>query len=184
MQLDKMIPGTLDLTDANFGWSHVANGKLTTSWNDSKAVSLNPNEVLFTLVFNVKSNTTLANAITITGDITSAESYDSDLNEQGVELLIKNGSTLTSSEVFELYQNNPNPFAKETTVGFKLPEATDAKLTLYDVTGKIIRVYELQGQKGMNTVTISKSELSGAGMYYYQLDASHYTATKRMIIIE
>ena len=184
MQLDKMIPGALDLTDANFGWSHVANGKLTTSWNDSKAVSLNPNEVLFTLVFNVKSNTTLANAITITGDITSAESYDSDLNEQGVELLIKNGSTLTSSEVFELYQNNPNPFAKETTVGFKLPEATDAKLTLYDVTGKIIRVYELQGQKGMNTVTISKSELSGAGMYYYQLDASHYTATKRMIIIE
>ena len=99
-------------------------------------------------------------------------------------MLIKNGSTLTSSEVFELYQNNPNPFAKETTVGFKLPEATDAKLTLYDVTGKIIRVYELQGQKGMNTVTISKSELSGAGMYYYQLDASHYTATKRMIIIE
>jgi hypothetical protein len=52
---------------------------------------------------------------------------------------------------------------------------------MYDVTGKVLRVYEIEGLKGLNTKVINKSELNGNGVIYYQLDAANYTATKRMI---
>jgi len=55
---------------------------------------------------------------------------------------------------------------------------------MYDVTGKVLRVYEIEGLKGLNTKVINKSELNGNGVIYYQLDAANYTATKRMVIIE
>ncbi|MBX7162873.1 MAG: T9SS type A sorting domain-containing protein, partial [Saprospiraceae bacterium] len=79
---------------------------------------------------------------------------------------------------------NPNPFNKETVVSYRLPEAGAVKLSIYDVTGKVIRVYEIQGQKGLNTQKIEKSELNGGGVLYYQLDAANHTATKRMVVVE
>ncbi|MBL0260836.1 MAG: T9SS type A sorting domain-containing protein [Saprospiraceae bacterium] len=57
-------------------------------------------------------------------------------------------------------------------------------MSIYDVTGKVIRVYEIQGQKGLNTQKIEKSELNGGGVLYYQLDAANHTATKRMVVVE
>ncbi|MBL7820828.1 MAG: T9SS type A sorting domain-containing protein, partial [Saprospiraceae bacterium] len=66
----------------------------------------------------------------------------------------------------------------------RLPQAGAAKLSIYDVTGKVLRVFELNGVKGMNTVKVQKSELNATGVLYYQLDAADHTATKRMIVIE
>ena len=86
--------------------------------------------------------------------------------------------------VFELYQNEPNPFSKETVVRYRLPEASAVKLTVYDVTGKVVRVYELKGQKGLNSYQISKGDLNATGLLYYQLDATNHTATKRMLVVE
>jgi len=58
------------------------------------------------------------------------------------------------------------------------------KLSIYDVTGKVIFIKQLNAQKGLNTVKVNRSDLNGAGMYYYQLDSGNHTATKRMVIIE
>jgi hypothetical protein len=57
-------------------------------------------------------------------------------------------------------------------------------LTIYDVTGKVHRIYNVKGQKGLNTVSVNHNDLSTSGMFYYQLDAANQTATKRMIILE
>ncbi|MBK9377279.1 MAG: T9SS type A sorting domain-containing protein [Saprospiraceae bacterium] len=61
-------------------------------------------------------------------------------------------------------------------------ESGPVKLTLYDLTGKVIRVYELNGQKGMNQMKVQRSEISGSGVIYYQFDAAQNSATRRMII--
>ena len=83
-----------------------------------------------------------------------------------------------------MYQNTPNPFAKETVIEFRLPEAAPATLTIYDVTGKVHLIQTIEGQKGLNSIQIDRNKLSGVGMFYYQLDANTHTATKRMLIIE
>ncbi|MBK6858786.1 MAG: hypothetical protein IPG95_00615 [Saprospiraceae bacterium] len=54
---------------------------------------------------------------------------------------------MVESGVFELYQNSRNPFAKETVISYRLPQAGATKLSIYDVTGKVLRECELNGVK-------------------------------------
>jgi hypothetical protein len=50
---------------------------------------------------------------------------------------VSGGATITGVG-FELYQNQPNPFVNKTLIGFHLPEATEATLTIFDETGRML----------------------------------------------
>ncbi|MEL6988963.1 MAG: T9SS type A sorting domain-containing protein, partial [Bacteroidota bacterium] len=62
--------------------------------------------------------------------------------------------------------------------------SASATLTVYDVTGKVLRIVEGDYAKGYNEVTLKRNEISATGVLYYQLDTEDYSATKKMIIIE
>ena len=86
---------------------------------------------------------------------------------------------------FQLEQNTPNPFKSETTIGFTLPEASSATLTITDVTGKVVKVVRGDYAKGYNTVTLKRSDIGvNTGVLSYQLESATHSATKQMIIIE
>ncbi|MBK9721361.1 MAG: T9SS type A sorting domain-containing protein [Saprospiraceae bacterium] len=176
--------GSLNVDESNFGTNQVGNGILTTSWNSKVAQSVESEATLFTVVFRANSNSNIGSLIAITGDVTAAEAYDAQLNTKDISLGVRTERGVVESGIFELYQNTPNPFAKETTISYRLPEAGNAKLSIYDVTGKVLRVYELTGVKGLNTVKVQKAELNAGGVLYYQLDATDHTATKRMVVID
>jgi hypothetical protein len=176
--------GVLGTTESNFGTNRVNEGILTTSWNSGTGTSYGSDETLFTVVFRSVRSGKLSGMLAITSEVTAAEAYEASEEVKGVSLNARTDQGVVESGVFELYQNNPNPFNKETVVSYRLPEAGAVKLSIYDVTGKVIRVYEIQGQKGLNTQKIEKSELNGGGVLYYQLDAANHTATKRMVVVE
>ena len=184
MTFEGVEAGALKTTEGNFGLSRVSNGIITTSWNSSKGESYSADQVLFTLVFRANKGVQIGQAISINSEVTAAEAYDATLETKAVRLNVRTDRGVVETGVFELNQNEPNPFNKQTTVTFNLPNASPATLTMYDVTGKVLRVYEIEGLKGLNTKVINKSELNGNGVIYYQLDAANYTATKRMVIIE
>ncbi len=92
-------------------------------------------------------------------------------------------SQLHGSEGYVLEQNLPNPFQDETSIGFTLPEAMDADITVYDVTGRVIRSVEGSFVKGYNQVQFRKSDLNVNGIMYYRLTAGDFSATKKMILI-
>jgi hypothetical protein len=85
---------------------------------------------------------------------------------------------------FELYQNRPNPFRLSTVVGFELPEAMEATITVYDVTGKVLRAVEGDFGKGYNQVEFKRTEFDVQGTLFYQLDTKEFSATRRMVIID
>ncbi len=174
----------LDISDENFGTSMLDRGILTTSWDSKTPVTVSSDDVLFTLTFRALKSAKVSNSLSITSDVTRAEAYTSDLKEADVQLNVRTDKGVSTTSVFELMQNTPNPFDVVTSINFRLPEASPATLTIYDVTGKVHRVINLEGQKGLNTISLTKAELNGTGMFYYQLDAAHYSATKRMIIAE
>jgi len=180
IQFERMEAGVLAVDESNFGLAHLAEGRITTSWNNREALSLNKEDVLFSITFTALKNASVGELLAITSDVTSAEAYNTKLDEKGVALGIRTNDGVVESGVFELYQNTPNPFDVETVVSFRLPKASPAKLSIYDVTGKVIRVYDVQGIKGMNTIRITKDDVDASGVLYYQLDAADHTATKRM----
>ena len=65
-----------------------------------------------------------------------------------------------------------------------MPEAGFATLTVYDVSGRVLRVVEGEFAKGYNEVTLNRSEVAGTGVLYYQLDTENDSATKKMILID
>jgi hypothetical protein len=174
--------GAVGVTEANFGTMALSSGYLTTSWNSSKGETIAPDQILYTLTFRALGSGKLVQKLGITSDITRAEAY----NAQGQELNIKLGTRTAKgfeeTGVFELYQNEPNPFSKQTVVNYRLPKAGAVKMTIYDLSGKVLRVYELKGQKGLNSIQLKREDLNADGILYYQLDADDHTATKRMIL--
>ncbi|MEK7255342.1 MAG: T9SS type A sorting domain-containing protein, partial [Bacteroidota bacterium] len=82
---------------------------------------------------------------------------------------------------FELYQNNPNPFREETVIGFHLPEAGAATLTVYDLSGKVLTVVSENYSKGYHEITLNKKDLGASGILFYQVETARQTATGKMV---
>ncbi|MBK8484316.1 MAG: T9SS type A sorting domain-containing protein [Saprospiraceae bacterium] len=175
---------SLNVDGSNFGANQLEKGLLTMSWDSKQSRTISENDVLFTLKFSVLGKALASNLFAITSDVTAAEAYASSLETKSIKLNVRSGKTEVEASVFELYQNAPNPFDTETEISFRLNENGEAKLSIYDVTGKVIYISQLKAQKGLNTVKVDRSDLNGSGMYYYQLDCGNHSATKRMIIMD
>ncbi len=182
LKVVNVIPGeAINLTDENFAINRINEGLLTSSWNDAEGVSVDEDEILFTVIVEAIYATHLSEAMTINSKVTKAEAYNTSDEVSNVALTFAN--TLQAEDVFALFQNSPNPFTEVTSIGFNLPEADNAKLTVYDMTGKVIHVQSGDFAKGYNEVQIQKSDISVTGVLYYQLDTEAFTATRKMIHI-
>ncbi len=83
-----------------------------------------------------------------------------------------------------LFGNYPNPFNPNTTIAFKLNNATKVKLTVFDVKGQLVE--ELLNKKltaGVHNVDFNASKLN-SGTYYYKLEAGGVNITKKMLLIK
>jgi hypothetical protein len=88
-----------------------------------------------------------------------------------------------------LEQNQPNPFRPETTIRFALPAAGDARLAVYDVTGRAVTELA-RGPRpaGRHTVTWNGRDHDGnrvaAGVYFYRLTAGGDVLTRKMTVLK
>lgn len=173
LDLVNLLPGVA--ADENFGFTLLDKGAITASWN-GKADS----EALFSLVFYAKANGRLSDLLSLNSRYTKAEAYNLNGNLLGVQLGFTNGVT----PAFELYQNTPNPFRGNTVIGFNLPQSGSAKLTVTDVSGRVLKVVEQDFAKGYNEVQLNSNELPSYGLMYYTLETATNTATRKMVIVE
>jgi hypothetical protein len=166
-------------SEENFGFALLENGALTTSWNDAAPRKLGSDEEIFTLVLRAKANTMLSEELSVSSRYTVAEAYNS--SNQLLNVQFAFGNEIASG--FELYQNIPNPFTGVTRIGFRLPEASTATLSIMDVSGKVLKVVRGEFAAGYNEVNVS--DFGGAtGVLYYKLDTPSNSATRKMIILE
>ena len=85
---------------------------------------------------------------------------------------------------FELSDNIPNPFNPFTKIRFRIAEAGNVKLNVYDLTGRKISslVNEFKAA-GKYEITFDGSMLA-SGVYFYKLQTRGYSSVKRMILIK
>ena len=163
-------------------------GVITASWNTTSGVTLDNKSELFTLNFNAKTAGTLSDYLRISSKATVAEAYKANgTTADLMDVLIgfNNGNTTTVlGAAYELYQNQPNPFNNVTTVGFNLPQEETATITIFDVSGKVIKTVNQEFARGYNEVTFNKNELNASGVLYYQLQTSEFTDTRKMLLID
>lgn len=94
----------------------------------------------------------------------------------------KSNSRKSESTRALLYQNTPNPFTQNTTIGYSFPEDTrEAAIRIYDMSGTEIVAFPID-TFGYGELTIDGGTLR-AGMYLYSLIADgQLIDTKQMIL--
>ena len=124
----------------------------------------------------------LSEMLAVSSRITRAEAYSGSNALMDVALRFNGqGGAVISGVGFELYQNQPNPFVHKTLIGFHLPEAAEATLTVYDEMGRMLFTQKGQYGKGYNAVAIDRALLNTMGVMYYKLETATDAATKMMI---
>ena len=110
---------------------------------------------------------------------------------RGIAVLEQLLAALTPKET-ALLPNYPNPFNPETWIPYHLAHAADVEVTIYDTTGEVVRHLDLGHQPAGYYTNRSKAaywdgrnedgESVASGVYFYQLRAKNYSATRRMVI--
>lgn len=112
---------------------------------------------------------------------------------------------------FELRQNYPNPFNPSTTIAYSLPEASDVRLTIYNMLGQpvatLVDAYQTAGSYqvqfdagsgggvggGMGSGSAGSSGAGGTGsisgglstgVYLIRLEAGAFASTRKMMLLK
>jgi len=87
-------------------------------------------------------------------------------------------------ELFELYQNYPNPFNPETKISYQIPQRDHVTLKVYDIlSNEVSTLVNEEKSAGIYEVIYDASNLS-SGIYFYQLIAGKFIATKKMLLLK
>ncbi len=83
---------------------------------------------------------------------------------------------------FELEQNQPNPFSDQTVIGFTLPEAGEATLTISNNLGQVLKTIKGVYGSGRSTITLKDLDLP-EGVYHYTMYYNDQKQVRKMIIV-
>ncbi len=94
----------------------------------------------------------------------------------------------------ELLRNFPNPFNPETWIPYHLSEDAEVNLTIYDISGEVVRDIDVGHQTAAKYDTRAKAiywdgrnrfgEQVASGIYFYHLDAGDFSGTRKMVILK
>jgi len=85
---------------------------------------------------------------------------------------------------FNLSQNYPNPFNPNTVISYQLAAGNRVTLKVYDILGRLVKtLVDEYKPRGEYSVNFDASNLS-SGVYFYQLKAGTFTATKKLLLIK
>ncbi len=94
----------------------------------------------------------------------------------------------------ELLANFPNPFNPETWIPYRLANAAEVTLEIYDAVGRLVRsidvgfkpaaVYESRASAIYWDGRNDNGETVASGLYFYQLTTPSYSQLRRMVIVK
>jgi hypothetical protein len=106
----------------------------------------------------------------------------------GVTSIEENGNFDDSPVILSLVHNFPNPFNRQTTIEYTLPEKNTVSVNIYNVLGREIRslLHKFQ-QAGTHSVVWNSRDNAGrkvsSGTYFLRLEAGEQTSTKKLCVV-
>jgi hypothetical protein len=94
----------------------------------------------------------------------------------------------TLPRVFALSQNSPNPCGNMTRIQYSIPRKSNVKLNVYNAAGQLVKTL-INGEEDPGYKTVIWNGLDknnrkvAAGVYFYNLTAGNFRATKKLLIV-
>jgi outer membrane protein assembly factor BamB len=108
-----------------------------------------------------------------------------------VRNLIAVRDTVTSVEyegsipvLFNLEQNYPNPFNSTTNIRYAIPQSGRITVKVYDLMGREVATLVDRYQEAGSYDVIFQVDDMASGIYFYQLQAGDFIATKKLILLK
>jgi hypothetical protein len=92
-------------------------------------------------------------------------------------------SSTTSVTSYALQQNFPNPFNPTTTIRYSIPERIFVHLEIYNILGQHVATLVDEEQDPGNYRVQWDTGLLPGGLYFYQLRASQFVDTKKLLLL-
>ena len=153
------------------------NGNISVSISYPNAINVSSDLPLFSIVSEAS-----ANVVPALNTAISPELYSEINAANKIALAQRNGGE--ELESFEIFQNEPNPFADMTSIGFRIPEAGEVKLTISTVEGRLIYTTSQHFEKGIHSFTLDQSKLGVNGVMYYQVESGQNRAIRKMVSLK
>ncbi|MBP9209871.1 MAG: T9SS type A sorting domain-containing protein [Saprospiraceae bacterium] len=151
-------------------------GRMSVSWNGETQ----DGEVLLSLRVQAQKRMRLSEGLRLSSSITPAVSIGVD-GQEGQMALRYSGQI---ERELVVVPNEPNPWSRQTVIGYLLPQDGEVKISVYDAHGKVHRMDRRQELKGYHELVIGRAELGAAGVYYYQIDFKDKTHTGKMAVVD
>ncbi|GIV32415.1 MAG: hypothetical protein KatS3mg030_717 [Saprospiraceae bacterium] len=174
------LPGEVE---TYWGTTRALDGVLTAGWFSLQPTPVEANSTLFSLRFKARRTVALSQALRMSSRFTTAMAYDAAELPLNLQLVYNNDSEMIHTSTFKLYQNQPNPFSKVTTIGFELPTEGFARLRIMDLSGNVLKVFENNYPSGYHEIRLLRDELPASGVLLYQLETNGFTETRKMVIV-
>ncbi len=128
------------------------------------------------LVFQVKKDIFLSDAIGLEETALAAEAYE---NNEIKKLVLRFAQPKVAT--LKLFQNYPNPTTGVTTIQFQAPAVAPYQLCLFDSNGKKVQSFDNQAISGLNQLEVS---LSQNGFYTYQIIYQGEVLVGKVVVVK
>jgi len=169
----------MDETCINIDGASV--GQVPFSWAQPFRANDNLEKPVFTLKLKPIQDVELSNVLNITSDLLEAQAYSTDEEIQKVDLRFRE----LNEGLYELHQNQPNPFRIQTNIPFSLKAPGEVKISIYNSMGIQVYTQKENYSQGYHTLNITNTDLNNqAGIYYYQLETDgKRKLTKKLVLL-
>jgi hypothetical protein len=85
---------------------------------------------------------------------------------------------------YKLEQNFPNPFNPITKINYTIAKTSNVKITVFNTLGKEVAGYTVDNQAPGNHYVVFNARDLSSGVYYYRIQTSEFTDTKKMMLLK
>ncbi|MCC9166858.1 PKD domain-containing protein, partial [Pontibacter harenae] len=170
-----------------YGTHSVGKGKLTTVWAEPNggSLSLEDGTQVFSVRFRVIGENETESKVEINSSLTRGVAYTGSLEQLSVKS--ESAQVKVKAPGYALYQNYPNPFLKQTTLQFEVPEEQEVTLTIYNLLGQVVKQYRGKFAAGEHSVIWKGDDTTGksvsAGSYYCRMQAGKFSQSIQLILV-
>jgi hypothetical protein len=181
------------------GWADVLRiaeikvGQDVSPWTNYSKIGLSAigtTKKHYTFNFTMEDPSDFSSRVVLNVGTTTTDVYIQNVSlKEDIDTGIEEENAIKSPASYTLYQNYPNPFNPVTQIEFYLPEATEIKLSIYNVLGEeITRLKEGYLSAGRYQVSWNGHNTAGqpvvSGIYYYKLETEKETFSRKMLLLK
>jgi|GEM_PF-6287082 len=167
----------------------VLGDALTIAYTADPRMQITSDGFSFSLLLEAQTDAPLHDLLRLSDRITLREAYTAPIPAVEFVKMQPNLRFLNApldsawGQPFELYQNYPNPFHTTTSIGFQLPQAGEAVLSVLDATGILVHQQRNYFSAGYHALEFEMGNSPQFGLFYYKIETPFGTLYRKLVHI-